>query len=392
MLTVAVVSADSTSSGYLRACLQQTGLVRAVVEWNVAKPDVGVKDSATDVILLDIGREPEPYFVLGAQKRRLYPQARIIACSSSTQPDPDFLLQAMRSGVQEFISKPIKPNVLQDILSRFLAESRTSETRAAEKTIVVMGSKGGVGTSTVAVNLGVQLSLVTGKRVVLLDLARPVGHVGLLLDLTPRFTFRDAVDNLERLDGHFFGGLLARHKSGLEILGGATNPEDWSQIPVPMLAQVVNVAQSTSDFVVIDLGAQFSSEWSGLFRLARMILMVAEPNVPSLWAAERHLTFTAGLGIEPERVRVVINRWSRSDEPVLQNVEKSMKRQIFARLPNDFNQVSEAVSLGIPLARNHNNPLVLELRALAGRLAGVNVAPQARRSGFNNLFAVRTVK
>ena len=75
-----------------------------------------------------------------------------------------------------------------------------------------MGSKGGVGTTTVAVNLGVQLSTHAQKRTVLLDFARPLGNAHLLLDLHPRFGIRDAIENLDRLDSHFFGGLLTQHK------------------------------------------------------------------------------------------------------------------------------------------------------------------------------------
>ena len=129
----------------------------------------------------------------------------------------------------------------------FWSVSRRRATRpgaAAERLIVVMGSKGGVGATTVAVNLGVQLCTHAQKRVVLLDLARPLGNAHLLLDLHPRFGIRDAIDNLDRLDSHFFAGLLERHKSKLEILGGAMQPEEWQTIPTAPLERVVNVAQA----------------------------------------------------------------------------------------------------------------------------------------------------
>ena len=104
-------------------------------------------------------------------------------------------------------------------------------TSALDRLIVVMGSKGGVGTTTVAVNVGVQLATYARKHVALLDFASPLGNVHLLLDLHPKFTVRDAVDNLDRLDSHFFAGLMTRHKTKLEILGGATQPEEWQSDP-----------------------------------------------------------------------------------------------------------------------------------------------------------------
>src|SRR5437899_2951070 len=172
-------------------------------------------------------------------------------------PSHQLLLEAMRSGVQDFLPKPVNPDALKEILSRFMQESETKDRSTLEKLIIVMGSKGGVGTTTVAVNLGVQLSTYTHKRVVLLDFARPLGNVHLLLDLHTKFGVRDAVENLDRLDGHFFSGLLTHHKTKLEILGGAMQPEEWQSIAVPPLERVVNVAQSSFDMVLIDIGSQF---------------------------------------------------------------------------------------------------------------------------------------
>ena len=96
----------------------------------------------------------------------------------------------------------------------------------------------------------------------LLDFARPLGNAHLLLDLHPRFGIRDAIDNLDRLDSHFFAGLLERHKSKLEILGGAMQPEEWQTIPTAPLERVVNVAQADFDVVLADMGRNFSSDLS----------------------------------------------------------------------------------------------------------------------------------
>ena len=201
-----------------------------------------------------------------------------------------------------------------------------------------MGAKGGVGATTVAVNIGVQLSTFARKRVALLDFANPLGNVHLLLDLHPKFTVRDAVDNMDRLDSHFFAGLLTRHKTKLEVLGGVTQPEEWQSINIPSLERVVNVAQNTFDMVLLDMGTQFSSEWTSILRMARMILIVAEANVPALWTLERRLLALKGFGVDPERARVIINRWHKGDDDVLKGIQKDINRPVFRfssqRLPN----------------------------------------------------------
>jgi pilus assembly protein CpaE len=387
MLTTAIATADRDGSAQLLASLQQTGLVGSVKQWTIPAeklPDAG--EGIPDVVFLDLSREPEPFFAFAANLRRLRPSVRLIACSS-TAPTQETLLEAMRCGVQDFINKPVTPEALKDVLTRFHAEG-AADRKAAEKTIIVMGSKGGVGATTVAVNLGVQLSTHARKHAVLLDFARPLGNVHLLLDLHPRFVVRDAVENLDRLDSHFFSGLLTTHKTKLEILGGATQLEEWQNIRMGPLERVVNVAQASSDVVLVDVGSQFSPDWNPIFQGARMILVVAEANVPALWTLERRLLAMAGIGIDPERVRVVINRWHKGDEEALKSIEKSIKRPIFACLPNDFRKASMAVNLGMPFMENHNNVLTNRYRQLAAQLTGMEPA-SAKKAGFGSLFSTK---
>ena len=389
MLTVAIASGDQISSSQLLAALAQTGLVGSVKQWILPMeklPDVG--ETMPDIVLLDLARDPEPYFTLGAHLRRLKPDIRLIACSALVPPNQQLLLDAMRSGVQDFIPKPVKPEALEELLNRLSQEIQPGDRRSVEKLVVLMGSKGGVGTTTVAVNLGVQLATHAQKRTALLDLARPLGNVHLLLDLHPRFGVRDAVESLDRLDTHFFGGLLTPHKTKLEILGGHLLPEEWQSVPILPMERIVNVAQASFDMVLADLGSQFSSEWGSVLNRARMILMVAEANVPSLWTLERRLVALTGLGVESDRIRIVINRWHKGDDEVLKTIEKNLKHPIFACLPNDFGKANTAVNLGMPLMENHNNYLSNRYRALAAQLAGMeSVQPTQKRSGLTNFFA-----
>jgi pilus assembly protein CpaE len=388
MLTAAIATNDTTAVGQLVASLQQTGLVSSIKHWTVATdklPEAG--ESIPDVFLLDLSRDPEPYFALGAHVRRLRSSVRLIAWSATFPPHQELLLNAMRRGVQDFIPKPVDSEVLREILTRLYEEGQPVDRRSVEKLVVVMGAKGGVGATTVAVNLGAQLCTHAKKKVVLLDFARPLGNAHLLLDLHPRFGVRDAIENLDRLDSHFLAGILTRHKSRLELLGGALQPEEWQTIPVPPLERIMNVCQASFDIVLADLGSQFSSDWSPSLKTARMILLVAEANVPALWTLERRLLALTGLGVDPERIRVIINRWHRTDDDVLKSIVKNIKRPIFAVLPNDFRKVNDSVNLGTPLMENHDNTLTHRYRELAIQLAGTETVPTAKRSGFSNLFS-----
>jgi pilus assembly protein CpaE len=393
MLTAAIASSDLTSSAQLLAGLEQTGLVSSVLQWVVPSdrlPDSA--DSMPDIVFLDLARDPDPFFAFANHLRRMKPTVKLIACSAAVPPQPSLLLEAMRSGVQDFLGKPVQTDSLKDLLLRVSQDLTTKEFPSQDKLIVIMGAKGGVGATTVAVNLGVQLATFARKRTVLLDFARPLGNVHLLLDLHPKFGVRDAVESLDRLDSHFLAGLITKHKTKLDVLAGTTQPEEWEKIDIRQLDRVVNVAQNAFDIVLLDIGSQFSSEWATILQSARMILIVAESNVPSLWTLERRLLALKGFGIPQDRARIIINRWHKGDDEVLKSVQKDINRPIFASLPNDFRKASQSVNLGTPLMENHNNTLSSRYRQIAGQLVGIDVAADEKKSPLSGLFSFPTKK
>ena len=393
MLTVAIASSDLTSSAQLLAGLEQSGVVKSVVQWTV--PAERMPDSANkmpEIVFLDLARDPDPFFAFATQLRRTNPGIKLVACSAAVPPQPSLLLEAMRSGIQDFLAKPVQREALRKILLNYAEDLHVNDFASQDKLIVLMGAKGGVGTTTVSVNLGVQLATYTNKRVVLLDFARPLGNAHLLLDLRPKFTVRDAVDSLDRLDSHFLAGLLTKHKTKLELLGGVTQPEEWQSIDVKNLDRAVNVAQNSFDVMLLDLGSQLSADWSALLRKARMILIVAEANVPSLWTLERRLLALKGLGVESDRARIIINRWHKGDDEVLRSIQKDLNRPIFASLPNDFRKASQAVNLGTPIPDNHNNILVNRYRQLARQLEGMESPELNKKGALSSLFSFSTKK
>jgi pilus assembly protein CpaE len=387
MLTVGVVSLDTKNSPALLAMLQQTGLVQPIAQWDLmAGEGPTARAAVPDVVLVEIGRDAKTPLEFAARLNRLNPAACIIACSVNQEPGSELLMQAMRSGVREFLSQPIDPMVVREMLER-LVKQRGIPYSATEKLLIVSGAKGGVGTTTVAVNLAVQLVRGAGKRVVVFDLGRPLGHVALLLDLETRFSFRAAVESIDRLDSHLFSGFLASHKSGVQVLAGASNPDEWDQVPPQSIARVINVAQSSFDFLVADIGAGCTSEWAPLLRLARQIVLVTETNVPSLWSLERYVTLLRSLGIDTARLRLVVNRWHRADDEPLEAFEKRVKLPIFERLPNDFKQVNRAVNMGTELSRGQDDQLMQKFRKMVEQITGVRREETEKRSSFLGLFS-----
>jgi pilus assembly protein CpaE len=362
-------------------------MVRQVLECSdTSDSHPALMNALPEVVLLDLSPEdPGPQFEVASFLHRLSPSIRIVACSSLEVPDAQLLMRAMRYGVREFLHKPAQVSLLREVLVRFEQERGTVSNSGPKKLIAVMGAKGGVGATTVAVNLGVQLAQISRKRVTLLDFARPLGFTSLMLDIQPKFTVHDAAQNAERMDTHLFDGLLTQHRSGLGLLGGISDPNEWSNIPLTAVPRIADIAQAHSDYVIADIGNQCPEEWAEMLSAARYVLMISEAHVTSLWAAERQVTALIARNVDASLLRLVINRWHRRDDPVLKSIEQRTKRNVFMRLPNNFTKVNDAVNTGTPLADNHDNAIVSKLRDFATELTGATVPP--RRTGLGNLFS-----
>ncbi len=207
----------------------------------------------------------------------------------------------------------------------------------ADKLVVVTGSKGGVGASTVALNPAVQLAQLTTKPVALLELARPFGQIGLMLDVQPRPRLLDALERIDRLDEAVLAGLFTGHNSGIDILAGrlrvTLRAEQRQSVTLEGLLRILALARSAFDYVVVDLGLVNAAEWSRVLPSANTLLPIAEPSALALCMLKRYLLAVDSAGLDRARFQIIIHRARQNDdEPVVQS-EKILKQSFFARLP-----------------------------------------------------------
>ena len=250
-----------------------------------------------------------------------------------------------------------------------------------QNTIIVTGSKGGVGTTTVALNLAVQLAMQTRKRIGLLDLARPFGQISLMLDLEPRFTILDALERIDRLDESLLASMAMRHKTGVELLAGPLHApmkaEQRQSVTLAALTKLVEISGRVFDCVVIDMGVVNVAEWAPVLGYAATLLLVVEPSVLALGMVARHISAALPAGIDCGRIRVIVNRWRQNDDVILASFEKQGSPPIITRLPNDYRQLSEALTFGMPLTGSSNNLLLSRYRALAAWISEKTGAKQS---------------
>ena len=212
-----------------------------------------------DVVVADVRRDPAAGMLTIEQLRSWAPTACIIAVA--LEAEPNLILKAMRSGVNEFMVFPPSEDTFNDAIRRAAARrEHAEEPGPTARTLVFFGAKGGAGTTTVAVNSAVDIARLSKKPSVIVDLKPGLGEVALFLGVRPKYSLLDALDNLPRLDKHMLASLVVKHKSGLDILAGTDQFDRPAAADASSLGEVFRVLGRNYEYILVDAGNQITQQ------------------------------------------------------------------------------------------------------------------------------------
>lgn len=356
---------------------------------------------------------------------------------ASRRKDPDLIIRAMRAGVSEFLSQPFRSDEVLAALEGYARRRRTA--RAASpaaapatggRVIHVMGAKGGVGATTVAVNLAVLaarslsgkvpgddtaksgkglnglnrlggrngaaardmqdmggMALATGgpaafapaalPLAALMDMRLPQGDVPLFLDMEYSRTWADGARNMGRLDATFLRSLAERHASGLEVFASPDAGDDLDAISPRAVKAVLDLARALYAVTVVD-GGPYADELALVsMQEAETILLVTDLALPALAGARRLLDDVAAVAPSvAARIQLVVNRMSAQAGVDLSEAERLLERKVFATVGDDYGAAVAAINQGVPLCEAAPRSVAARsLAKLAERLAPAATAP-----------------
>ncbi len=300
----------------------------------------------------------------------------------ASEPNPDLILQSMRAGANEFFTFPPAQETFFEAIRRTAARRTATGHGQTATTFVFFGAKGGAGTTTMAVNCAVELARLSNQRTLIVDLKPGLGEVGLFLGVRSRYTLVDALDNMNRLDAEFLRELVAKHKSGLEILAGSDNFERPNAADGAALEEILRHLREEYEYVVIDAGSQLNAGVLASLYTADTIGLVANPDVPSIRNAQRLLDRIRQMGAAPERVRLLLNRAAEPFPIPPAQIEAAVGHPIDHMFPSDYKTVSAALNSGVPLALTGSSPLAAQFDSFTRRMLDAEgVAPGDAQAG-----------
>jgi pilus assembly protein CpaE len=354
----------------------------------------GRESTPPDLIIVDARGDASSAMSTIERLRAGAPGAGIFAVANAA--DPELILQAMRSGANEFFTWPPAEEAFHGAIRRTSARRDTAQgAKPTATTLVFFGAKGGAGTTTVSVNCGVEVARLSKRSTVIVDLKPGLGEVALFLGVRPRYSILDAIDNLHRLDREFLKELVVKHKSGLEILAGSDQFDRPGAADGSAIEELFRLLARQYEYILVDAGSQINSCSVAALYTADSIFMVANPDVPSVRNAQRLLERVRQLGACGERVRVLLNRAAEPYPIPPKQIEGALGHPIHHTFPSDYKTVSNALNSGVPLALTGNSDLAAQFdhftRQILDPDAGSTpVQPQQKRKlpGLERLASI----
>lgn len=271
---------------------------------------------------------------------------------TSSNTEPDILINALRAGATEFFPQPLRQEEVASSLLKFrerINENPDGRRKIKRgKIINVIGSKGGVGTTTVAVNLAASLNeLKDVKSVAVIDMNLIFGEVPLFLDMKPVFNWGEVAKNISRLDLTYLMSVLAKHPSGVYVLPSPTEVNGENYATPEIIGQVLDLMVREFDFIVVDNGQSLNNISLKILELSDTIFLVSIPSLPCLINVKRLLETFWNLGYPPEdRVKIVMNRYHKNSVLSIKEAEEGIGKKISWLIPNDYNTTMSAINQG----------------------------------------------
>lgn len=308
-----------------------------------------VEQTTPDVAIIDLDSDDQKALALIESLSRKYSNCSIIAVSSRS--DGHLILGAMRAGAREFLNSPIQIDELVSALDRVSASaSGGGGSSKSGMVISVAGASGGVGTTSIAVNLSCALAQNPENSVVLVDLDLSLGDADVFLDMIPDYTLLDVAQNISRLDLALLRKSLTKHSSGVYLLPRPVQLEDIDTISSEDFKKVLGLLKASFSHLVVDLSKTYSRLDMTALEFSEHILLLTQLDLPCLRNVVRLLTSLEVHDGLKEKVRVVVNRAGLDRLQIsAAKAEETIDRQIYWRIPNDYAAVSESRNNGVPL-------------------------------------------
>ncbi len=347
-----------------------------------------VKLEETEVHVVIVGAEvSEDGYKAAGKITQEYPDIAVIMISEALNEDT--LHKAIFSGAKDVVIYPFTPSKLVEsiyrsheslkkkALIRKGSSAKGKRKKELGQVVTVFSTKGGVGKTFIATNLAIALKNQTDKRVVLVDLDLDFGSTSLALNILPKYTLNDVVEDIRNIDQDLIESYMIPHESGISLLPTSAKPQIQKFVSEDHVEIILHALQNYYDYIVVDMPTRFYSPGSPALVLADTLLLVVTPEISTLRNIKTSLMMLNDLHYSQSKIKIILNRAEASSKIKPKDMETTLNKEIFASIHEDYKEALSSLNEGIPVAMHpKNRGLSKDFMNLAQKLVGNEGHPQ----------------
>jgi len=246
-----------------------------------------------------------------------------------------------------------------------------------------LGTKGGTGTTMLAVNAAADLRRITQRPTVIVDLKNGPGDVALFLGLRPRHSFLTALDHLAWNDPSSLSRFMVEHQCGVHVLAAGDEFGRPGMRDVDGVEQTLRALDSIYDYVILDVGTALLTPAAAALQVSDEIMLVANPDVPCLRNVQRLIDAVKATGVPVERLQIVLNRASEFGVLSTSQIERVLGYTISFNVNSDYRTVASAVNAGVPVSSLRESEMNSQLETIARAIVSFRQAAEEEANGGN---------
>jgi pilus assembly protein CpaE len=291
----------------------------------------------------------------------------------SDDANPDLILNAMRAGCSEYLTKPLRSDELSSSLQKLRARWLSSTVRPdhpAGQVLAFLSVRGGAGATTAAVHLGTFLAKRHVQKVLIVDLHPHLGHVAMLLGIDSRsYNFPELLRNISRLDLTLLNSYVVHHSSGVDVLLSPDSLSETTRISADELGRAIRFLADVYDYVLIDCTSGLDELNQTTIGCCNEVFLVATPEVPALRDLARYVDRLLEGYAPPEKLKVVINQHGSHRAVTVDQIEKAIRHPVSITLPTSSTELIRAVDTGEPVSPEKRSEFASQIKNWASMLA-----------------------
>lgn len=294
------------------------------------------------------------------------PQIVITSSDYSTNT----IVKAMRLGAKEFLPKPIIKEDLKLILEKLKSPNYDTDDNNS-KIITIYSNKGGIGKTTVATNLAVELAKTTRDKVALIDLNLQLGDISTFLNINPTFDVGYVINNLiAKKEEALMNAFEHYEGTSLYVLSDPAYIEQAESITPQQLEDLLNALKKLFSYIVIDMSSNIDEISLKILDKSDIILFTTIVNIPAIRNAQRCLNLFKSRRYPADKIKLIINRYMENDEITIEDIETTLAEKIYWKVPNNYFSIMEAINRGVSVGEiNANSNIANSFRELATKIS-----------------------